>query len=130
MNLQLTSIPISPAAPGETLPSTGTKLLMLLLIGLSALGEVSTQLMLPILPEAAKALHTNPAGMQASMSLFVATLGCVVRTHRWDTVGNFHRAIWYGVLGLVGVCQLRFQYWDWCDFFFSLGITHVISTGG
>lgn len=51
------------------------RLLLILLILVLSLGETATQLMLPILPEAAQFFGTQASGMQITLTLYVAMLG-------------------------------------------------------
>ncbi len=51
------------------------RLLLILLILVLSLGETATQLMLPILPEAAQFFGTQASGMQITLTLYVAILG-------------------------------------------------------
>lgn len=57
---------------GNVRPS---RALLVMLVVLTALGEGSTQILLPALPQAATALHSTPAAIQSSFSAFAIALG-------------------------------------------------------
>ena len=57
------------------MPVTPTALLAVLIVALTSLGPLSTDFYLPALPAIARALHTDSAGAQLTLSVYLLGFG-------------------------------------------------------